>query len=281
MKYLEVAFSLTPDTEDRRALLTALGGMAGMDSFTDTESGLTGYAPENMLDTTLLDEQIAGFPFGDTKITYTVRQAEDRNWNEEWEKNGFTEVRIGDRICIHPSDRQPEGGPAEYDIRINPRQAFGTGTHQTTSMILAHLADAELNGKRVIDAGCGTGVLGIFCAMRGAGHVLGYDIDNWSVDNTKDNMALNGIDRMEVREGGVEVLAGETGYDLIIANINRNILLADAPQMIHALRPDGKVILSGFYEEDVPLLTEMADGLGLHLTYRTEKDGWVMLELSH
>lgn len=281
MKYLEVAFKLNPDTEDRRALLTALGGMAGMDSFTDTEDGLTGYAPVGALDTATLDEQIAAFPFADTHITYTVSETEDRNWNEEWEKHGFTEVRIGDRICIHPSDRQPEGGPAEYDIKINPRQAFGTGTHQTTSMILSRLADLELKGKRVIDAGCGTGVLGIFCAMRGAAHVLGYDIDNWSVENTKDNLALNGIDRMEVREGGVDAIAGETGYDLIIANINRNILLADVPQMVRALRPDGTVILSGFYEADVPLLTEMAAGLGLKPMGQQEKDGWVMLELGH
>ena len=168
-------------------------------------------------------------------VAYQVADAEDKNWNEEWERNGFEPILIAGDIFVH-STRHAPLPTAEYDITINPRQAFGTGTHQTTGMILEILLGMNLEGRTVADAGCGTGILGIFCALKGAEHVFGYDVDSWSVENTKENMRLNGVSQMEVVEGNSAVLQGKGTFDIVLANINRNILLADLPAFRSAPR---------------------------------------------
>lgn len=276
MKYIEITFDITPNTDINRDILASLSGDAGIESFMETDNGLTGYAPTNALNVALLDKIIANFPIPDVEVAYFLKETEDRNWNEEWEKS-FTGVLIAGKIMVYTSEYP--SGDAEYRIRISPRQAFGSGSHQTTAMILERLLDVDTTGKKVIDAGCGTGILGIFCAMRGASHILGYDIDNWSVKNTQEHITLNKIKTMEVREGDVSTIRNEKDYDLILANINRNILLRDVPKMMQSLKEHGTVILSGFYEEDAPFILEMAKAQGLQQVYSLTRERWTMLHL--
>ncbi len=198
------------------------------------------------------------------KVTYRLAEAEDKNWNEEWERNGFEPVRIADRILIH-SPEHHNLSPAEYDIVIDPHQAFGTGTHHTTGMILERLLGMDLGHKTVLDAGCGTGVLGIFCTLKGAKSVWAYDIDRWSVDNTKENMLLNGVKNMEVVEGNASILQGKDAFDLILANINRNILLADLPSFVSVMHAGSQMILSGFYVEEYTFACAKSEKLGAEL----------------
>ena len=278
MKYLELEFTINPYNRDAADLLTALAADAGLESFVDTPQGFKGYAQKDVFDPQALDAIIEAFPMEGIAVTYQVADAEDKNWNEEWERNGFEPILIAGDIFVH-STRHAPLPTAEYDITINPRQAFGTGTHQTTDMSLEILLGMDLEGRTVADAGCGTGILGIFCALKGAEHVFGYDVDNWSVENTKENMRLNGVSQMEAVEGNSAVLQGKGTFDIVLANINRNILLADLPAFRSALSPQGKLILSGFYTEDCPLLIGKAETLGLACTRQTEKDGWAALLL--
>lgn len=276
MKYLELDFTLTPHDEDATDLLAALAAQAGLESFVSTGSGMKGYVQHACFQKDVLDNILSDFPMPAVRITYAVREAEDRNWNEEWEKQGFAPVCIGDKVCIHQPGQT--GLPtAKYQILIEPHQAFGTGQHQTTGMILRRLADMDLTGKRVLDAGCGTGILGIFCAMKGASNVFAYDIDSWSVRNTLQNMALNHVGNIDVMEGDAALLQGRGLFSLVLANINRNILWNDLPAFSSVLASKGQIILSGFYSEDIPVLTERAESLGLNFVNHTENERWASL----
>lgn len=277
MKYQEIAFNITPYNEDAADLVAALSAEAGLESFIPADNGLKGYARDIEFSREALDGILDSFPMPGVAVTYTVREAEDKNWNEDWEQHGFRPILIAGKVLIH-SEAHTDLPHAEYDICINPRQAFGTGSHQTTEMIITRLLGMDLNGKKVLDAGCGTGILGIFSVMRGAQSVLGYDIDDWSVRNTEDNVRLNGISAMRVVEGDASVLTGSTErYDLILANINCNILLQDMPAFTEVLAQDGTLILSGFFTEDIPALCKKAAQLGLQLVDTTEKDNWASL----
>ena len=254
----------------------ALVADAGLESFVDTPQGVKGYVQTGLFERSVLDSLTDIFPMNGVKVTYRLAEAEDKKWNEEWERNGFEPVRIADRILIH-SPEHHNLSPAEYDIVIDPHQAFGTGTHHTTGMILERLLGMDLGHKTVLDAGCGTGVLGIFCTLKGAKSVWAYDIDRWSVDNTKENMLLNGVKNMEVVEGNASILQGKDAFDLILANINRNILLADLPSFVSVMHAGSQMILSGFYVEDIPLLVQKAKSLGLSYLNHTEKENWATL----
>ena len=185
---------------------------------------------------------------------------------------------MDDLVCIHDT-RHTDVPSCTYDIVINPRMAFGTGTHPTTRQILRQLCVMSLESKRIIDAGCGTGVLGLLCSMRGASEVFSYDIDEWSVENTRVNAELNHIYNIKVQEGDAAVLPQNGTYDLLIANINRNILLADMPRFAKALHQGGQLLLSGFYEKDAMSLIEKGRLLGFELERQNSEDGWAMLLL--
>ncbi|HIY37408.1 MAG TPA: 50S ribosomal protein L11 methyltransferase [Candidatus Paraprevotella stercorigallinarum] len=271
---------MTPYSETACDILSAIvADCAGLESFIPTPYGINGYAQTNLLDRPALEKALAEFPLPDVKVTCRIEKAEDKNWNEEWEKNSFKPLWIDGRIYIHADETVPEVKP-EFDIRIDPHQAFGTGNHQTTSMILSYLADCDLTGLRILDAGCGTGIIGLFCALKGAAEVTGYDIDNWSVRNTLENIRLNHVSCMEVLEGDASLLEGMPLFDLVAANINRNILLNDMPSFNNVLNEGGKLILSGFYTEDISLLEEKANKLNLKLQTTCEKDHWAMLIFS-
>ena len=207
---------------------------------------------------------------------YTIKEAEDKNWNEEWEKNFFQPIVIGDRCCIH-STFHKDTPKTEYEILINPQMAFGTGHHETTSSIISEMLEADLKGKSVLDMGCGTSILAILASMRGANPVTAIDIDDWCVNNSKDNIALNHIHNITVELGDANLLKGRKPFDVIIANINRNILLADLPSFVSVMHAGSQMILSGFYVEDMPLLVQKAKSLGLNYLNHTEKENWATL----
>ena len=275
MKYFELDFKITPFSTDAADLLMTLVGEAGLESFVETEDGFKGYAQERLFHQEALDEMVEAFPFIDHQVTYTIVEAEDKNWNEQWEKEGFKPVVIADRVLV--TNQQDAASSYDYKIIIDPHQAFGTGGHQTTGMIIERLLHMDMAGLDVLDAGCGTGILSIFALMRGAKHVCAYDIDNWSVRNTLENVALNSVTPIDVVEGDASVLTEGLSYDVVLANINRNILLADMPAFRSVMHKGSRLVLSGFYVEDIESLKAKAAELGLTFVNQTERENWASL----
>ena len=278
MKYYQAKFKITPFDETACDVLTALLADIGFETFTPTEEGCMAYVRQSLFVADALTDLERDFLLPGYSIEHTVEEAPDEDWNQTWEEEGFAPIVIDDLVCVHDT-RHRDVPTCRYDILINPRMAFGTGSHPTTRQILRQLCQTDLQGKRVVDAGCGTGVLGILCALRGAGHVFSYDIDSWSVENSGVNARLNGIENLEIREGDASVLPQTADYDLLIANINRNILLADLPRFSGALAPHARLLLSGFYEADIDSLVEKSKMFGFSLTRQTSEDGWAMLLL--
>lgn len=250
----------------------------GFDSFEDIDNGCIAYIPTNQLDLTRLQQHIDSFPYKEITIIGTT-EIEDKDWNEEWEKNYFQPIIIGDKCVIH-STFHHDIPKLPYDIIINPQMAFGTGHHQTTSMMLKAILDTDFSGKQVLDMGCGTAVLAILARMRGAAHVTAIDIDDWCVRNAQENIQLNNIDGIEVLLGDAELLK-DKHFDIILANINRNILINDMPLYAATLQHGGMLFMSGFYVTDIPVLTEKAAELGLELTARQQTDNWAMIEMRY
>ena len=218
---------------------------------------------------------ITDFPFEST-IEYVVQDIPPTNWNEEWEKNYFKPIVIGNECVIHSSFHE-NVAPAKYNIVIDPKMSFGTGHHETTSLMIEEILRMNVEGKRVLDMGCGTSVLAILAAMRGAGEVMAVDIDEWCTENSEENIKLNNVLGIDVRLGGAEVLKGHS-FDIIIANINRNILLADIKQYSDCLPAGGELYMSGFYKEDIPFIEEEANKNGLQLVSYNEKNNWVAVK---
>ena len=289
MKYYEVEMTITPCSQDARDILSALSAEAGFETFEETPTGLLAYVQQSLFDEEALKNVILDFPIADTHIIYNVREAEDKDWNEQWEQEGFEPIEVksqkedGRGIIIHDGRHL---GNLQFDhllftIEIDARLAFGTGTHETTRMICATLLDMDLKGKRILDCGCGTGILGICALKLGADSCVGYDIDEWSADNTRHNAVINHVDeRLTSLCGDSSVLDTLEGkFDLVLANINRNILLQDMPRFVNMMSSGATLILSGFYESDCTLLESKAQQLGLKLT-ATKTDGdWACMVL--
>lgn len=290
MKYYAIKFNIqTSDDmlQVARDLLADSAAEAGCESFEDTDNGLTAYAQQEIWNQEEMDSQIENFPLLDTKITYTVEDAEDKDWNQCWEDEGFAPIIVDDKIVIYDAkhttldELSALSTNAETTIAIDAQLAFGTGTHQTTRMIVSTLLHSDIEGKRVLDCGCGTGILGIAASKLGAQEVVGYDIDDWSVNNTRHNAEINKVENMEVLHGDSTVLNHISGmFDIVMANINRNILLQDMHQFRDVMSGNSTLILSGFYEEDVPLLLEKAKELGLEEYGRKTDDNWCCLALT-
>lgn len=277
MKYFEVTFTTQPCNETTNDVVSALAGEIGFESFVEWENGMQAYIQQNLFDEEALKEMVNEFPLPDTHITYTIQEAEDKDWNEEWEKNFFQPIVIGDRCCIH-STFHKDTPKTEYEILINPQMAFGTGHHETTSSIICELLDADLNGKNVLDMGCGTSILAILASMRGAKAVTAIDIDDWCVNNSRDNIALNNIHNIEVKWGDAALLEGHEPFDVIIANINRNILLADMSRYVACMHSGSELFMSGFYVEDIPAIQEKAESLGMTFLHHREKNNWAAVK---
>ena len=306
MKYFEVSCEIRPFSEDAADVLSAQLAEIGFESFSQTESGLLAYIQQSAWNEDEMRQVVRNFCLPEVEIRYTKAEAPDEDWNQVWEEEGFQPIIIPSEegqeealIVVHDV-KHTNVPPAQYDIVITPRLAFGTGSHSTTRLILRTLARLDLKGKDVIDAGTGTGILAIMAMKRGASYVFAYDIDEWSVENAKDNLLLNHIqtlsnsplkgEKQKVSplrgglEGSVAVVCGDSSVlerqakaDLLIANINRNILFEDLPRFAASVKKGGRMILSGFYRQDIQPLAEAASQLGFSLL-KTENEGdWAML----
>lgn len=275
MNYIEVKFTCDPYSEAAKDVIAALAAEIGFESFVDSSSGTNGYIPSSQFDKKVLDEMIANFPL-ETKITYQVTEIEGKDWNEEWEKNFFQPLVI-DNKCIVKSSFHKVSEVYDYNIIIDPRMAFGTGHHQTTELMIRSILDENMEGKSLLDMGCGTAILAILASKRGADSILAIDIDQWAYDNAIDNLKLNDVHNIEVQTGGAELL-NKQEFDVILANINRNILLNDIHRYSGVLKEKGTLFLSGFYAEDIPAIKAECVQNGLHYVSHKEKDNWVAVK---
>ena len=302
MKYFEVLFRLTtPDNlrQDVSDVLAAMAGECGFETFEENEEGLIGYVQQDLFDETALNNVLQLLPFGEEQgvsISYEVSEAPDRDWNEQWEQEGFEPITVGTHLIIYDGRHLPtlSSDPAPLSdsspltsesppltVKIEARQAFGTGNHATTRMMCQALMDLGMQGLSLLDCGTGTGILGIVALKLGAIAAPGYDIDQWRVENARHNAELNGVGMQFTSVyGNANIIRQlQRKFDVVAANINRNILLADMPLMRQALpQYRGVLLLSGFYHEDVPMLVEKAVSLGFHLEYEKQEDGWSMLQ---
>ena len=279
MKYFEVEFTINPMSADASDLLAAIAGDAGFETFEEAENGLKGYVQQSLFDEDALRSCIADFPIEGISIIYNVREAEDRDWNEQWEQEGFEPIIIPP-LAIHDGRHLPEV-ESEISIEIDAKLAFGTGTHETTRMICKELISTvpELEEVRVLDCGTGTGILSIAALKLGASEAVGYDIDEWSADNARHNAVINRVDERFTSLLGdasvIDTIEGE--FDFVLANINRNILLADMPRFVSKMHSGSKLILSGFYTADSPLLIQKAADLGLTFISQNQDQDWACL----
>ena len=282
MKYFVANFKIECEAElmqPARELLSAAACEAGFEAFEDTDDGLLGYVQRPMYDKEALDAAIADYMPEGAAVSYSVEEVPDQNWNQGWEDEGFEPIGVSDNLVIYDAkhtDREMfAGDDGVMRIFIEARNAFGTGTHQTTRMILRRLLAMDVQGKSVLDCGCGTGILGITASRLGANPVLGYDIDEWSADNAQHNAALNGVENMSVMLGDASVLNNVAEcFDVVIANINRNILIADMPAFRAHMKQGAQLILSGFYEADVPMIEAVAKEHGLSLCDVVTDEEW-------
>lgn len=300
MKYLEFTFITTPSDETVQDVLSAVLAEVGFDSFVHTGSldlprlaatdnpeaplfaehqeGLfKAYIQAALYDENALKTAIEEFPLPDVTIRYEQVEAEDKDWNEEWERNYFQPLVV-DHRCVISSTFHKDAPRAEYNIIIDPRMSFGTGHHATTSQMISRILEDDMTNLEVLDMGCGTSILAILARMRGARHCVAIDIDEWCVDNSLENISLNHVDGIEVRLGDASALEGQGPFDLIIANINRNILLNDLQRYVPCMKPGGTIYMSGFYVDDIPVLRAEAERQGLCWVDARDMDNWACVK---
>lgn len=270
--YLEYHFKVEP-VQPATDILIAELGYAGFESFIENEDGVTAYIQKDDWNENILkDVQITNNE--EFKISFSIKEIEQVNWNAEWEKN-FNPIEV-DNICTvrAPFHTKPN---TKYDIVIEPKMSFGTGHHETTHMMIQHLLQLDLKDKKVLDMGCGTGILAILAEKMGANPIDAIDIDNWCYENSIENVERNNCKHISVYEGDVSMI-NDKEYDVIIANINRNILLEDIPHYSKSLNKNGVLLLSGFYKDDILSISKKCDEFGLKLSESVEKNYWVAIK---
>ncbi len=281
--YQAIHITITPASEPAADVIAALLAPEGFESFVPDEvpgSGLTAYVRAETYDKAALEAALADFPLPGFTLAHSEEFIEGRDWNSEWEKNYFQPIVVADKCVIH-SSFHTNIPKCEHDITIDPKMAFGTGHHATTSLIIEQLLALDLRGKAVTDMGTGTGILAILAAMRGASPVSAVEIDPAAEINAEENVRSNGHPEIDVRLGDASLLPGLPMADLFIANINRNIITADLPSYAANLKPGGTMLLSGFYEHDIPVVLDAALPLGLAEAGHTVKgDNWTCLRLT-
>jgi ribosomal protein L11 methyltransferase len=269
MDFIEVALTVNPEFAD---ILTAEMGELGFDAFEDTAEGFNAYIDEDKFSQEELDHMLARYT-DFVQVEYQVQKIARQNWNEEWERN-FQPLFIADQVSVRASFHEKPAN-AKYDIVINPKMSFGTGHHETTTLMIENQLTFDHKGKRVLDMGCGTGILAIMAGELGAAEIVAVEIEDWTVENARENAELNNYSSIEVRLGGAETIEGDQPYDIILANINRNVLLEDMPAYVAVLKSEGILLLSGFYTEDLSAIQERATELGLHYVSHRVKNNWV------
>lgn len=280
--YVEVRLDLTPCEEMYTDVLAALLADAGYESFVPDNEGLTAYIKADLYSDSQLDDVLTAFPF-ECDVKKTTKVVEGQDWNKEWEKNYFQPIVIDDKCVIHSSFHKniPE---CRYDIVIDPKMAFGTGHHSTTSLILRQLLSMNLQGQNVVDMGTGTGILAILASMRGAKRIDAIEIDEFAYKNACENLRLNNAEIVNIHLGDASLLSGIKNVNLFIANINRNIITADLAAYASTLAPtEGDrhsiMLLSGFYRSDIPVILQAATPLGLQYLSHTVDNDWNCLKL--
>jgi len=273
MDYIEIHLKITPFNTIINDLLAVDLAEIGFESFSECEDGMLAYVSAAIYDEYAARKLIPVEMFG-SALEFSKKPIPGQNWNEEWEKNYFQPIVIGTDCVIHSSFHTniPE---VKFDILIDPKMAFGTGHHETTSLMLEELLKLEVQGKSFLDMGCGTAVLAILASMKGAVNVLGIDIDQWAINNALENIQLNNSPAIEILTGGAELLEKTPIFDIIFANINRNILLADMAAYTAKMTQGSLLFMSGFYETDIPVIRSTAENLGLTFLGNTLKNNWV------
>lgn len=275
--YYKVKFTLTPCESYECDILAALLGDAGFESFEQTAEGVDAFIKKELWDKDAVSTAVGLYDF-EAKIDFCDELVVGQDWNEEWEKHYFNPIVFEDKCVIHSSFHK-DFPRLQYDIVIDPKMAFGTGHHETTSLMIKRILDADMSGKSVLDMGTGTGVLAILSAMCGAANVVGVEIDPPAYENAVANAQLNGHPEIDLRLGGADMVTESASFDIVLANINRNIITADIDRYAAALKPGGEMMLSGFYVEDVPVVEAAANACGLERVSVIEKNRWANLQL--
>lgn len=266
MQYLYAQITITPYSEDAADCLSAVLGEIGFDTFEPTDNGIKAYIPKDSFDEAELKDALDNF-FFPVSLSYTMEELENKDYNEQWEKENFDPIL-----------------EREFGIRLDPRMAFGSGSHETTHQLVSLLMSMDFTSQRVLDMGCGTGVLGIAMAKGGAEHVTAIDIDDMSVENTKLNFSLNftAADQVQLNAITGDASAIDGQFDTIVANIFKSILLRDMPIYLSHLTSGGSIIFSGFYTSDAPDMISAAKGYGLTLKQQLSENDWcVLVFLNH
>lgn len=269
-----IHLSATVSDSEIADTVIAVLGEAGFTTFEENATGISAYIAENEFDADLTSDLMALY-FAENPISYTTEVIVSENWNEEWEKN-YPNLYIENFCQVLPSFRTPLEG-FEHTIIIDPKMSFGTGHHDTTQMVMLHLRDMNVQGKKVMDMGCGTSLLAILAEKLGASEVLGIDIDPWCVENSTENVALNHCKNISLLLGGAEAIPAEGQYDIFLANINRNILMADGAFYAPHIPSGGQLVLSGFYEEDILILRPFFEGLNMKFVGQKGQNNWASL----
>ncbi|AFR34893.1 50S ribosomal protein L11 methyltransferase [Riemerella anatipestifer] len=270
--YLEFKFTITPLQPWSEILMAELIHI-GFDSFTEETNGILAYIPKNDLNEDAI-KSLYIFAQEGVEIDYTYTEMPNINWNEEWEKN-FSPINVEDKVYIRAEFHEPQS--LDYEIIIQPKMSFGTGHHATTYLMIQQMLEMDFQGKKVLDMGCGTSVLAIFAKLKGAGDTLAIDIDPWSVENSKENADRNQVS-LRIEEGTAENLGLEK-FDIILANINRNILISDIPIYVSVLEKGGQLLLSGLCFFDVEDIMEVCTAQNLKLNKKVQREEWVSLLL--
>ena len=272
MNYYELKLTIEPNTEVNRDIIASLLAEIGFESFIESENGIDAYISEKLYSEEQLSDVLDTFPIPDVQIKQHVEYIKSKDWNEEWEKNFFQPIIIDNQVVIHSSFHQniPQ---LPYDIVINPKMAFGTGHHSTTSLMVSYLLELDLENKSFLDMGCGTAILAILARMKNANPVTAIDIDEWAYENSAENVLLNHTEDIEIKLGDVSLL-GKDKYDFIFANINRNILLADISVYVSCLFRGASLYMSGFYQEDIEAIRNECEKHNLKFISFKEKANW-------
>ncbi|MDC8006152.1 50S ribosomal protein L11 methyltransferase [Aureisphaera galaxeae] len=268
--YIEYDFKVSPLQPGTEILIAELG-YAGFESFVENEEGVKAYIQKEEWNADLL-EDIQILNSTEFEITHEHKEIEQVNWNAEWESN-FKPIVVSEDCAVRAPFHEPYNVP--YEIIIEPKMSFGTGHHETTYMVLQFILENDFEGKTVLDMGCGTAVLAILAEKRGAVRLDAIDIDEWCVENSTENCERNQCNAITVQLGDAALIPKEATYDTLIANINRNILLNDMPIYEAALKSSGELYLSGFYEEDLPMIKECCEGLGMRYQEHKQKNSWI------
>ena len=274
MEYTEVYIRLK-EVNPFADIIVARLNEIDFESYSEDENGVKAYVQTHLLDENAVKEIISEVSEL-CELTFSISKVKQENWNQQWESN-FEPVVINDKCVIRAHFHQPIHD-VDFEIIITPKMSFGTGHHETTSLVMNEMFSLDFNNKSVLDMGCGTGVLAILASKLGANSLVGIDFDEWAVENAEENSVLNSIDNIDYIHGDADAI-GDATFDIILANINRNIILQDIEKYVGAMNEKSEIIFSGFLKEDIPLILEKSEQLGLDLVVLKNKNKWQMLHL--